>query len=155
MGVAALAQAQYLWIDEKGIKQLSDRPPPPSVPESRILKTPRHPATAADPVPVPDAVPVPAPASSTAPAAPTLAERNAEYQKRKVVAAEQAQQAADEAARKADQAVNCDNARQNQRLLDSGQRIAAIDSNGERRYIGDEERARQEKKTQRSLADCR
>ena len=152
-GVAALAQAQYVWINEKGIKQLSDRPPPPSVPLSHILKAPGRPAPDAPLAPL---APDPAgglPAATNA--SSTTAERNADFQKRQAAAAERAQQAADEAGRKADQAANCDNARQNQRLLDSGQRIAGIDRNGERSYISDEERARQEKRTQRALAGCK
>lgn len=47
---AGLAQAQYSWIDEKGVREFSDRPPPPGTPAEKILKAPRHaavPATAA------------------------------------------------------------------------------------------------------------
>ena len=36
----ASAHAQYVWVDEKGLKQYSDRAPPASVPLKRILKAP-------------------------------------------------------------------------------------------------------------------
>ena len=40
LAAAPQARAQYVWIDDKGLKQLSDRPPPPNVPAKRILKAP-------------------------------------------------------------------------------------------------------------------
>lgn len=46
MAFASMAQAQYMWIDDKGLKQFSDRPPPPSVPLKHILKAPRGMETA-------------------------------------------------------------------------------------------------------------
>jgi hypothetical protein len=55
-----LAHAQYSWLDDKGTRVFSDRPPPPGTPPSRILKAPgtgerrcRPLAQAADPV-IPD-----------------------------------------------------------------------------------------------------
>jgi hypothetical protein len=44
---AGLAHAQWSWIDEKGIRQLSDRPPPPGTPANKILKAPGKPPTPA------------------------------------------------------------------------------------------------------------
>ena len=38
---SSLAQAQWMWVNEKGVKQLSDQPPPPGTPANRILKSPR------------------------------------------------------------------------------------------------------------------
>ena len=87
--------------------------------------------------------------------APTTAERNADFLKRKAETAQQAQKTAEEVARKADQAGNCDSARQNQRLLDSGRPITSIGKDGERVFLSDAERALQAKKTQRLLADCK
>ncbi|HEU4775758.1 MAG TPA: DUF4124 domain-containing protein, partial [Telluria sp.] len=77
LAVSAQALAQYLWIDEKGIKQLSDRPPPPNIPEKNILKAPGKPLF--DPnAPAPDtAADAAETAEPKAKAAPTLSERNA------------------------------------------------------------------------------
>ena len=154
MTLATLAQAQYVWLDEKGIKQLSDRPPPPSVPTSKILKAPRthRQGMAPGESEAPDQAGAAGPAAMTA---PTTAERNADFQKRKVEAAQLEQKAAREAGQKAEQAGNCDSARQNQRLLDSGRAMTSIDKNGERVFLSDTERALQAKKTQRILADCK
>ncbi|WP_395398836.1 DUF4124 domain-containing protein [Pseudoduganella sp. UC29_106] len=40
LATALPAQAQWMWVNERGVKQLSDQPPPPSVPPGRILKAP-------------------------------------------------------------------------------------------------------------------
>ncbi|PAT42562.1 DUF4124 domain-containing protein [Vandammella animalimorsus] len=41
------AQPQWQWLDGSGRKVYSDRPPPPDVPQNRILKAPRDAAPAA------------------------------------------------------------------------------------------------------------
>jgi hypothetical protein len=150
LAVAPLATAQYMWIDDKGVKQFSDRPPPPNIPEKRILKAPGKPLfnpNAAEPEPAADA--------PAAKAAPTLAERNADFNKRKADAAEAGKQAAANAQRKADEAANCNAARQNQQALDQGLRLSTYDKNGERGYMNDEQREELRKNTQKVLADCK
>lgn len=150
LAAAPLAMAQYMWLDDKGIKQLSDRPPPPDVPEKRILKAPGKPLFnpyAAEPEAAAD--------TPAAKPAPTLAERNADFNKRKADAAEAARQAAANAQRKADEAANCNAARQNQRALDQGLRLSTYDKNGERGYMNDEQREELRKNTQKVLADCK
>ncbi|TFW31385.1 DUF4124 domain-containing protein [Duganella callida] len=145
------ALAQYVWVDDKGIKHLSDRPPPPNVPDKRILKAPGKPSFN------PDAVTdlQVEPASPATPRAPTLAERDADFNQRRTEAAEAQQRAAAEAQRKADTAANCEAARQNQMALDQGLRLSSIDKNGERGYMNEEQREDLRKKTQKVLADCK
>lgn len=147
---AQLAMAQYIWIDDKGVKQLSDRPPPPNVPEKRILKAPGKPLFNPYAPTEADAAAPPSPKP-----APTLAERNEDYTKRKTDAAETAQRAADEAKRKADQAARCDSARKNQQALDQGVRLSTFDKNGERSFMDDAQRADLRKNTQLVLAECK
>lgn len=156
LAASSLATAQYMWIDDKGVKQLSDRPPPPSVPEQRILKAPGKapfnpnaaaPAEAEADTAAPDAPPAKRP--------PTLAERNADFNKRKADAAAAEKKAADEARQKADIAANCDAARKNQQALADGLRMSNYDKNGERGIMGDEERAEMAKKNQKVLAGCK
>lgn len=159
LALTTTAHAQYMWIDEKGLKQLSDQPPPPSVPANRILKQPRQPGAvqgyalpgadgAAQSTPAPDA---------TAPKAkrePTLAERNAEFAKRRAENQATEQKAAQEAARNSSIAANCESARSNQAGLDSGQRMSQFDKNGQRVFLSDEQRAERAKNNQKILADC-
>ncbi len=160
----AHAQAPYIWLDDKGMKQLSDQPPPPSVPPNRILRQPRNAQAAA----LPAAADTPA-AASTATAAstphgagpddkvkrpPTLAERNADFAKRQAEAAAASQKAAQEASQQAAQAANCENARSNQMALDSGIRMSQFDKNGQRSFLTDAQRAERSKQNQAVLAGC-
>ena len=159
------SHAQYMWLDEKGMKQLSDQPPPPSVPQNRILKQPRGQGAAAPgyaPAPASAAQSPAAPAEGDAPDAaeskvkrpPTLAERNAEFAKRKAEAQAAEQKAAQEAARKSEQAANCDSARSNQAAIDSGTRMTEFDQNGQRVFLSDEQRAERSRRNQKILAQC-
>lgn len=153
LAACSLATAQYIWIDDKGVKQLSDRPPPPSVPDSRILKAPgKAPFNPGAEAGAPPAEPAP---DAAATRRPTLAERNADFNKRKDEAAAAARKAAAEAQQKADLAANCDAARKNLQALADGVRMTNYDSNGERGIMGDAERAEMAKKNQKVLAGCK
>jgi hypothetical protein len=110
---STVAHAQYAWLDEKGVRQYSDQPPPTSTPASKILKTPRGMARPAE------EAATPAPAAAPAKAPPTLAEREADYKAR--MAAEQ-KAAADKKIADSNRA-NCDTAAKNKALLDSGQPV--------------------------------
>jgi hypothetical protein len=154
LAVSAQALAQYLWIDEKGVKQLSDRPPPPNIPEKNILKAPGKPLFNPN-APAPEDAAEAADAAEPKPKAPpTLGERNADYNKRKTEAAQAAQKSADEARRKAAEAANCEAARNNQRALDDGVRMTTYDKDGQRVVMGDAERAEAARKNQQALANC-
>ncbi len=154
MACSALAHAQYVWLDEKGGKQFSDRPPPSSVPAKRILKAPGAGAQNGMPATADAADDNAAPATKPK-TAPTLAERDADFRKRLTEQAANDKKADDEAQRKADRASNCQGAGQNQRLLASGRRIGVMDKDGERSYMSDEERALETKKIKRILDDCK
>jgi hypothetical protein len=151
LACATLAQAQYVWINEKGVKEYSDRSPPPSIPLKNILKAPNGQPTAADVAPASTAV-IAKPASAPA---PSLAERNADYNKRQKEQADLATMAQVEAARKADQAELCSGALAAKRSLDSGERIGVHDKNGERGFMDDAQRARERAKADKILAGCR
>jgi hypothetical protein len=151
--IANSASAQYVWIDEKGVKQFSDMPPPASVPANRILKQPGATSTKAastdngnDPAASPEATPK---------GPPTTAERNAEFKKRRAEQAEKDKKAAEQAQRDAENAANCERARAYQYSLQSGERILQTDKNGERSYLSDEERQVEADKAQRYLANCK
>ncbi|AMP00921.1 hypothetical protein CAter282_3107 [Collimonas arenae] len=151
LGIATSALAQFVWLDEKGVKQYSDMPPPASVPNKRILKSPGHSLPRGNDAEQADAG---TDSKSDAKAPPTIADQNAAFQKRKVEQAEKDKKAAQEAKQKADKTANCANARANQRTLDSGARIAQTDANGQRSYINDEQRAQQTQENRRILDDC-
>ncbi len=152
--LASMSHAQYAWIDEKGVKQFSDMPPPPHITQDRILKqpgmAPRKINDAASDSTTEKAVP--APTQNNAPL--TIAEKNAEFNKRRIEQAEKEKKAAEKAKYDADKAKNCERARDYSRNLNSGIRIARIDSNGERIILSDEERAQELKEAQRILREC-
>ncbi|HWW03862.1 DUF4124 domain-containing protein [Collimonas sp.] len=151
LSLATSALAQFVWLDDKGVKQYSDMPPPPSVPNKRILKTPGQSlprnAGAEDSGSVADSKP-------EAKAPPTVAEQDAAYQKRKAEQAEKNKKAEQEAKLASNKAENCVRARANQRALDSGARISETDANGQRSYISDQQRAQQTAQNREALNDC-
>jgi type IV secretory pathway VirB10-like protein len=156
LAMALPAQAQWMWVNERGVKQFSDQPPPPSVPLSRILKAPpgqmdlRKELNA--PAPVAAAAPAAESPDAKVKARPTLAERNADYNKRRLDTAEKEQKAAQEAQQAASKAENCKKTRTNLAALESGQRIIDIDAGGERSFIDDTQRAQRIKDNRAALA---
>ena len=147
--VAAMAHAQYVWTDEKGLKVFSDRPPPPSVPLAHILKAPG----------LGQAQPQASDATAAAPdqpkGPPSVAEQEAAYRKRKAEEAAKQQKAAADAKRQSDIASNCDSMRTDQAMLQSGTRIATLTASGERTYMSDDERSAKLDKVRQGLAECK
>ncbi|MES2935110.1 MAG: DUF4124 domain-containing protein [Pseudomonadota bacterium] len=148
------AYAQYVWLDEQGSKQYSDIPPPPSVPQSRILKSPRGVVMA--PAAATEATSASAAAAAPSAKAPmTTAEKNVDFNKRRAEQIEKEKKAADDAKLAADKAKNCDKAREYKAALDSGERIDKFDKNGDRVPLTDEQRAQETKDSKRVLGDCK
>lgn len=154
--VASAALAQYVWLDETGIKQYSDMPPPVSVPVKRILKMPGSfsvPSYEAGPTPT--ATNGENAASDVDKAPPTLAEKNAAFNKRKTDQAEKDKKLADSAKNAATKTKACDSARAFQRTLSSGQRIAQADKNGQRAFLDDNQRDQAARDNQQVLDECK
>ena len=154
---ASLAHAQYMWIDEKGVKQLSDRGPPSSIPQKNILKAPYGMPTAAMLAQEkPAAAATAAPSSNELASKPTsLADRNADFRKRAKEKEEREQKDAAAAAEKVGKAEDCERARSYKRSLDSGVRVSTTEKNGERGYMSDEQRAAELKKADKAVAACK
>jgi hypothetical protein len=151
---ASLAQAQYMWIDEKGIKQFSDRAPPASVPLKNILKAPRGVPSAAN-------MPAEPPAAEAAAQgakpkeAPSLADRNADFNKRAKETAEREKKEKEEQQVKRDKMENCARALAARDSLDSGVRINQPGKDGERSFMSDEQRDAERAKVNNVLAACK
>ena len=137
------ALAQHGWLDDKGVRQYSDMPPPPGTPASRVIQRPGPRAAA--------------PASSTSDkvAAPSVAERNAAFEKRRIEQTERETKESEQARVAADNLRHCEQARTYQRTLASGERIAKLDRNGERGYLSEQDRAQEMAAAQRVLAQCK
>jgi hypothetical protein len=157
MFASASASAQYVWINEKGVKQYSDMPPPASIPTNKILKHPGGiPALASS---GPQAEQAAASDSDTTPEKAkqplTTAEKNAEFQKRKLEQAEKDKKAAEQQQQTAEKAKNCERAQAYQRSLESGERLARTDKNGERYYLSDQQRSQETQENRRILDSCK
>lgn len=155
------AAAQYIWLNEKGVKQYSDMPPPPSVPNNKILKKPGGLTT---PAPVSGTEPNSASKDDATgdakgaekPRQPlTSAEKNAEFQKRKMEQAEKDKKAAEQQQQAAEKAKNCERAQAYQRSLESGERLARTDKNGERYFLNDQQRSQEMQDNKRLIDTCK
>ena len=159
-----VAMAQYVWTDAKGSKQYSDQPPPSSVPNSHILKRPG--GASADATLAVGATATRAPVDDDGKTAPpetavktggpmTLAERNADYQKRKIEQSEKDKKTAEATRAAAEKSANCDKAQSYGRALEDGMRISTTDKSGERTFMSDDERATELQKNQRAVKSCK
>ena len=150
-----LASAQWLWLDKDGKKVFSDRPPPSDIAADRILKQPGARSKAAD------AAPAGAPAAPAATAAvqaqPAAGKDKALEDKRKQVAAAEAdKRKAEEAKVAAIQADNCQRAKTAKAGFDAGYRIAQTNAKGEREILDDNQRAAEVKRLEGVIArDCK
>lgn len=140
---AGAVQAQWMWIDAKGLKQVSDRPPPPSVPLKSILKSP---------------VPMTTDSASSGLAAGglpdgvkvmTVAEREADYRKRMAEKTAAAEKASAQPVHSDERNKACRAAQANRDLINSGQRIVA--GPGRSEYMNDAERAKQKAKAEMDI----
>lgn len=157
MGVfCVVAHAQWQWVDNAGRKVFSDQPPPTDIPAKNILKQPRNaPAPA---VATPVAAPSGTASAAVAAAAPPLSKDDRELlDKKKKAEAQAAAKLKEEADLQArTKATNCENAKANQALLDSGVRIAVTNAKGEREFLDDAGRATEQRRIRAALdTNCR
>ncbi|WP_338849393.1 DUF4124 domain-containing protein [Massilia sp. W12] len=149
---AAPAHAQYVWLDEKGVKQFSDQPPPASVPKNKILKAPG--VKKIDPAPQGDAASAEKPEAAKSSAPPSTADRNTEFNKRQKEAADKEKKSQEESKLAQEKKQNCQRMRNYQRTLEDGGRISGHNDKGEK-IIYDETRIAEEKRRVReALSDC-
>jgi len=137
----AAAQSIWKWRDANGGIQISDRPPPPDVPQKNILQRP-----AGAPGPKVEAVATAGAASAGGDAASAAAGDEDLQKKRRKSDQDKAAQAKaekDAAAAKLAQtkAHNCEIAREQARTYESGMRITRINAQGEKEYLDDTTRA--------------
>jgi type IV secretory pathway VirB10-like protein len=148
------AHAQWKWRDKNGQITASDLPPPRGVADKDILQRPdtsaRQPAAASPP------------ASAPAPAAPAAAPADRDLEARKQAAEQAAEQdakaraKADETRLAAQRAENCGRARAHASALESGQRIARVNAQGEREVLDDKGRAEEMQRVRKVIAsECK
>ncbi len=144
--VSLAVQAQYQWRDKAGQMHVSDLPPPADVPEANVLKRPgaRVARSAA-------AAGLPASAASRAGVDPEIEARRARAEQ-----TDKARAKAEEDRLAEQRAENCQRARAQIGSLESGQRLARVNAQGERVLLDDRARADEVDVARRVMAsDCR
>jgi 4-amino-4-deoxy-L-arabinose transferase-like glycosyltransferase len=141
---ASSAWAQWQWRDASGRRIFSDTPPPASVADKDILQrpkgaTPPPAATAADATASAPA----APAKPAAPAADTQLEQRKQQLEKAEADKRKAEEKANEEKAAKVRAANCENARKNKAMIESGVRVTVANSKGEAEYLDEAGRAAQ------------
>lgn len=150
--LGATAQAQWQWLDKSGRKVYSDQPPPADIPVKNILKQPKAagmaPATVAAATATTTAPAQAASAAAPAGATPRLSEDDKDLlaAKKKAETEAQAKVKAEADRLAMVKATNCEKARANQAVMDSGVRVSITNAKGEREILDDAARAAEQKK---------
>jgi len=133
--LATGAQAQVLcWTTKDGKRQCGDTPPPGV--KTTAISTPAAPA---------------APAGPAKKGAKPPADPEQEFRKRQIEAQksrEKEQQAQQQAEAKQQ---NCERTREALRVLESGQRIARVDKEGERYYLDEQQTAQETERARQAV----
>ena len=151
------AMAQWQWIDKDGRRVFSDRAPPPDIPGKSILKQPG--GTLARGVPAASASAavegLAKPASASAdtsgePLVPKLSavDKDLAERKKQAEAAEAAKTKAEVERLAKLKAENCDKARANKALMESGVRLSLTNAKGEREVVDDAVRSAEVRRAQ-------
>lgn len=128
--VSAASAQIYQWKDENGKTVISDKPPAGKAREQKRIEAPSAQDTAGQ---------------------KTTAERDLEFRKRQKEAQESTTKANKEQQAAADKKENCENARRNVQLLESGERVAMRDDKGERYFLEDAQREQELAKARRAV----
>jgi hypothetical protein len=150
------AFAQYQWLDSKGRMVFSDMPPPHSIKKKNVIKGYKAPPVAtsvqesADRITAENAElakeqqPGIATAADLEPEKPSsakrLADRLAEFDKRREARLEASNESAKQAKAESRSKELCRNLQNDNRALKSGRRLALVNAAGEREIIGDDAR---------------
>lgn len=147
---APAALAQWQWIDKSGRKVFSDQPPPPDVPENKIVKRAGNPPPAPEPVAA-----AAAPQASASMPKVSGKDKELEDKKKQAAAAEAQKKKAKEEEQAKARADNCERAKRAKATLDSGIRLASVNDKGEREIMDDNARAAELKRAEATIArDC-
>jgi hypothetical protein len=152
--IATPAAAQWSWREDSGRVVYSDRPPPPNIKSSQILRQPPPAVSATSSTPTSTATPAGEPSKpETAPAAgpKTLAEREMEFRKRQQERAAAEKKAEEEQQKTSAKAADCERTKGYLRALEEGQRISRTDSAGNREFLDDAQRAAETERARKSV----
>ena len=124
----------YQWKDENGRTIISDKPPVGHVRQQRKIDS--------------------EPATTAANPQKSAADQEMEFRKRQKESQEKAAKSEKEQAASAEKQENCNNLRRQLASLESGERIARRDDNGERYFLEDAQREQEIAKVRQSMQSC-
>ncbi len=150
------AQAQYVWLNDKGVKQYSDSPPPRHIPADRIVKSPSAKTPA-------NLRATPSPTAETTGKSElekiekpkTLANKIEDFNKRKIAREEAEKKAETEQQNKEFKTKNCERAKNYKQSLDEGGLIMTRTQEGERVPMDEAQRNKDMQETKKILEDCK
>ncbi len=153
--VIPIAHAQWGWKDKDGRRIFSDQPPPSEIPEKDVMRRPgnvRAPVTV-EATAAANATPTSSTSVTTA-TAPRISGKDTELEKKKKEAdAKQAAMKKLEADKlTAARTDNCERAKRAKSTFDSGQRLAMVNTQGQREIMSDEARSSESKRLQDVIA---
>jgi hypothetical protein len=131
LAATAVHAQVFEWKDESGKTHYSDMPPPGNVRELRKIES--------------------APPATGNPTQKTAADREMEFRKNLKESQEKTEKTSKQQAAASERNENCDNARRQQQLLESGERIALRDDKGERYYMDDAQREQEIAKARQAV----
>lgn len=158
--ISTYSFAQYVWLNEKGVKQFSDKPPPTSVPKNKIIKAPHFSsANSLNKASNDDAESTEGKSKLSEieklEKPKTIANKNEDFNKRKQEREEQEKKAKDEETRLAANKKQCDSAKSYQRSLENGRLISSTDKNGGRVILDEAQRAKELADTKKFTSECK
>lgn len=136
-GQAVAGEYIYQWKDKSGQYVYSDNPPPGNIPSRRLRRDAVGEVTVQE----------------SAPAVKTTADQELELKKRQQEQAEKQAKADKESADAKTRSQNCEMAKNQLNALESGQRIARFNAQGEREFLDDAQRAAEVDRTRKIIAD--
>ena len=152
---ANAAFAQYIWLNDKGVKQYSDHPPPKSVPKDKIVKSPFGVARATNQASSSEKKDDTGKSEMDKIEKPvTLAKKNEESNKRRIAKEEAEKKAEMEQQNTEAKAKNCERAKSYKQSLDEGVLIMTRNKNGERTVLDETQRAKEAAEAKKILSDC-
>ncbi len=154
--VCMSAQAQWQWLDNAGRHVFSDKPPPNDIPLKNIVKQPGKLAIAATPpasAAVDTAVNVGSAAAQDGGITLNETDKDLLARRKKAEAEADAKTKLDAERLAKIKAGDCERAKANQAMMDSGVRISVTNAKGEREIMDDAARA-SEKKRNRAVIDA-
>jgi hypothetical protein len=160
--ISSISFAQYVWINEKGVKQFSDKPPPASVPKNKIIKAPNlnHPHSLGNNSNNNDNTESSEGKSKLSEIEKlekpkTIANKNEDFNKRKQEREELEKKAKEEQTRLADNKKQCDRAKSYQRTLENGNLVTTTNKNGEKIILDGSQRAKELAETKKYTEECK